>query len=302
MQTIIATVGISLLTNGNHDDRPWNRDNLPTVDQALAWMLDGTDDADMLGAKLCRISAETNTCWHLDPGTKDRIYLLHSATTEGRLCAEALRPFLHAVYGIPVEIEEISGVDYEVDPNGSPLLELAKIVLKIRRKHAGDNIALAASGGFKAESMMLAVIGQMYEMDVYYIHEQYRELIYIPKLLKAQDTVTTQLPVVPLPDSAIPRDKVSNLSEEEHHRTKNCKAVLRRLLQLPWVEEISPLKSGSAPDNGVKFARLNSSGNHQFAITLFDGHERMYLTVATTGHEDRHREAALIAFRHIISR
>ena len=74
MQTIIMTVGTSLLTNLDKDlqpQRPWlGQKTIGDPEQALAWMK-RTD--------LELISAETNTYYRLDPTPGDALVLLYSA-------------------------------------------------------------------------------------------------------------------------------------------------------------------------------------------------------------------------------
>jgi hypothetical protein len=78
MQTIIMTVGTSLLTNPDKNlepQRPWlGQKTIGDPQRALAWMKE---------ADLELISAETNTYLRLDPTSNDALILLHSETPDG---------------------------------------------------------------------------------------------------------------------------------------------------------------------------------------------------------------------------
>lgn len=77
MRTVVTTVGTSLLGHSRRERRPES----PTEDQWFFFLREATPEA---------ASAETNSLSRLlQEG--DRIVFLHSQTSEGRLCAQALR-------------------------------------------------------------------------------------------------------------------------------------------------------------------------------------------------------------------
>lgn len=165
MQTIIMTVGTSLRTNPDRDlpnekKRPWvtNKDRFEdkcifnNVDEPLAWMK--TADLEV-------ISAETNTLWRLDPDKSDRILLLHSATPSGQECAEVLQAYFKTHLGQNyVDIEPIPDINYELDESGSALEKMANLLRqRIQQASANGLVTLAATGGFKAQTMVMGLVG-----------------------------------------------------------------------------------------------------------------------------------------------
>ncbi|ABD01603.1 hypothetical protein CYB_0615 [Synechococcus sp. JA-2-3B'a(2-13)] len=82
MQTIIMTVGTSLLTNLDKDlqpQRPWvGQKTIGDPEQALAWMK--RTDLELISAdRASGTESLTNTYYRLDPTPGDALVLLHSA-------------------------------------------------------------------------------------------------------------------------------------------------------------------------------------------------------------------------------
>lgn len=125
------------------------------------------------------ISAETKTFYHLNLREKDEIILLYSATKSGEECAKILKLFFTELGQEDVTIKQIPEVNYEIDVNGSILEKMANLLAELI-KNAKGNVTLAATGGFKAQSMIMALSGNIYQVPVCYIHEQYKSLIYLP--------------------------------------------------------------------------------------------------------------------------
>lgn len=180
-RVFICTVGTSLLTN--RDSRPWSgwshyaKLPLPEPASVDEWLR----SSDPVAA-----SAETNTLRALGVDTVDRLVLLHTDTPEGRFCSERLATFYNAV----VKCEEVSercitAMGYQAGSFAQrglrSLVQLTiRTVRECRDKH--HHPIFCATGGFKAEIAYLNVMGALLDVEVCYIHEQFREIVRLPRL------------------------------------------------------------------------------------------------------------------------
>jgi putative CRISPR-associated protein (TIGR02619 family) len=178
-RVLITTVGTSLLTN--RDTRPWsgwngrNGDALPDEASVQGWLA----SADPVAA-----TAETNTLRAVNLETSDRLVFLHSDTPEGRFCSRQLRLFF-AQRNRSSEVSElqIQSLGYQHESFAQRgLRSLVSIVIDaIRRAKAqGHRCVFCATGGFKAEIAFLNLLGALLDVEVFYIHEQFREVVRLP--------------------------------------------------------------------------------------------------------------------------
>lgn len=168
MRTIITTVGTSLLSNAERILRVEE-----VSDQQLDQFLKET--------KPVQASAETNSLSRL-LRNGDRILLLHSQTDKGRQCAEALgRHYARQNYG--VELHEVPDLTYKESRfklRGLRSL-VATIIEQIRKERAQQrDVLINATGGFKAEIAYATLVGLLFDVPVYYIHEAFRDIIEMP--------------------------------------------------------------------------------------------------------------------------
>lgn len=175
MRTIITTVGTSLLNN--RDGRPWSKDPLPDPAVVAAWL----QDADPR-----RASAELHTWFRLglfEQPTHERVRLIHSHTPDGQFCAERLRDYAqrHRLDAALVDITELHYTDTATFNRG--LRQLVHVLAEqIRAARAQGEVALAATGGFKAEIAVANLVGALLDTPVYYIYEQFEHLIKLEPL------------------------------------------------------------------------------------------------------------------------
>jgi len=302
METIIMTVGTSLRTN--QDDtlppekkRPWHNKKIApdkllidNIEGAIAWMK--ATDLDL-------ISAETNTFYHLNLQEKDEIILLHSATKSGEECAKLLQLFFKEYGQKDVKIKQIPEVNYDIDVNGNVLEKMANLLAELI-KDAKGNVTLAATGGFKAESMIMALAGNIYQVPVCYIHEQYKSLIYLP-FLSADGKISYGNYKAELPHSTRDRKDIFNLQEgKKHHRPNTWKKAEKILSEIPWIEKVYyDEKAFSAPYNGIKKSNHKTNDNcHIIWLHLYqDTDNRIGVSIETTGYNERHLEEAIRELR-----
>jgi len=163
MRTILTTVGASLLTNARRDER----------EHDLANYLRHTP-AD-------KASAETNSLSRLLQ-EDDRIVFLHSDTDEGKLCAETLRSF-YSNQGYQAEVVPVPDLNYtesRFKMRGLRSL-VATMIKQIQNEcKAGRKVLINATGGFKAEIAYATLVGLLFNVPVYYIHEAFRDIIEMP--------------------------------------------------------------------------------------------------------------------------
>jgi len=296
MQTIIMTVGTSLLTNPDKNlqpPRPWlGQKTIGDPERALAWMRK-TD--------LELISAETNTYYRLGPTPQDALILLYSETPEGQECAQILKLFFEEALGQQgVSLVPLPGINYELEESS---LERMAELLKQLAESAKGLVTFAATGGFKAQAMVMAVVGSQLGIPVCYIHEQYKSLVYLPYL---QPQVQPRIPRASLPDSGRDRAEVIQLrSESSHHRPRSWVKVEKLLRDLPWVDLVRyDPNAYAAPKNGVKAAnRKTEDGRHILWIHLHESQDtHLAVRVETTGYTPEHLEQAAAELRERLGR
>ncbi|MCS7158709.1 MAG: putative CRISPR-associated protein [Blastocatellia bacterium] len=168
MRTILVTVGTSLLSNAKRDlkvEQP--------SDQQLANYLRHTAAE--------KATAETNSLSRLLK-EGDHIVFLHSQTDEGKLCAEALRRHYEGE-GYQARLQEVPDLTYtesRFKMRGLRSLVATLIDLVRRERQQDREVLINATGGFKAEIAYATLVGLLFDVPVYYIHEAFREIIEMP--------------------------------------------------------------------------------------------------------------------------
>jgi putative CRISPR-associated protein (TIGR02619 family) len=296
MQTIIMTVGTSLLTNPDKNlepQRPWlGQKTIGDPQRALAWMKE---------ADLELISAETNTYLQLDPTSNDALILLHSETPDGLECAQILKLFFEQELGQQqVSLVPLPGINYELE--GSSLERMAELLKQLAESAKGI-VTFAATGGFKAQAMIMAVVGSQLGIPVCYIHEQYKSLVYLPYL---QPEVQPRIPRADLPDSGRDRSQIIQIrSDASHHRPRSWAKVERLLRDIPWVDLVRyDPHAYAAPKNSVKASnRKTEDGRHILWIHLHESQDtHLAVRVETTGYTPEHLELAATELRQRLGR
>ncbi len=176
MKTVITTVGTSLLTNRT-DSRPWKGwgfgKELPSQEIVIEWLKN---------ADLKKASAEIHTWYKLgvfnDPNSYN-IILIHSQTNDGEYCALCLKKFAEEKNIKKIETKEVSELNYQGSTSFQKgLSKLIKTIAEsIRSYRENSEVMIAATGGFKAEIAVANITGTLLGVPVYYIYEQFEELI-----------------------------------------------------------------------------------------------------------------------------
>jgi putative CRISPR-associated protein (TIGR02619 family) len=306
MQTILMTVGTSLLTNKDENlegKRPWiGERTISDQEAAIDWMVEKTNESMNW---MEHFSAETNTFWRLDPKSTDELILLHSDPSEGLECAQVLRTFFQQTWEQQtVQLHPLPGVNYESEQSESALEKMASLLMQLIEQ-ANGTLTLAATGGFKAQTMIMGIIGQSQGIPVCYVHEKYRALIYLPYLRLGQVQAKPVRPSFSLPTSSRKRSDVIQVQEsKKHHRPKTWKKVEKMLQNLPWVEFVRfDERAFSAPKNGVWRSRDRSRDQCcVFWLHLYESEDtKIAISIETTGYTEAHEEQAFTELREKLS-
>ena len=144
-----------------------------------------------------RASAELNTCMDLvvdgyRRGLQQWVYLLHSDSRVGELCAEILKEFLENFSRERLDrrlsILKPMKIDHLGDPDrfGDGLADLFKTIIDIISYHKaqGDRVFVHATGGYKPETAVaiLAANSPMCGAPVFYVHEHFNRVVRIPAM------------------------------------------------------------------------------------------------------------------------
>ena len=171
MRTLIVTVGTSALFNARTHFH---------LDRAAAVTLEQLREF-LRVADPIKASAESNSLSRL-LREDDRLIFLHSHTPEGELCAQALAEH-YAKLGSRTQLVEIGDLAYSDKSFKSRGLralvsQLCDLIIKERREDR--EVAINATGGFKAEIAYATLIGLVFDVPVFYIHEAFRDIIEMP--------------------------------------------------------------------------------------------------------------------------
>lgn len=181
MQTIITTVGTSLLYNRDdksQNKRPWAGGRFgseyPQPNEIAQWLQT---------ADPCQASAEIHTWYRLnilDETTDVKVVLVHSQTKDGEFCADRLKEYAKSrgLQAATQQVNELSYSDPETFNRG--LGRFVRLLAEtIRAARTQGQVAIAATGGFKAEIAVANLVGTLFGTPVHYIYEQFEQLITI---------------------------------------------------------------------------------------------------------------------------
>lgn len=175
MQTILVSVGTSLLGNAARELK-----KAAVSDEEIAAYLAHGDPA--------RVSAETNTLARLDLSEGELVFL-HSDTDEGRRCAGLLARY-YSNRGCKSRERALKGLDYRpksfVNEGLRSLVAVLAEEIREARK-LGRQPKINATGGFKAETAYATLVGALFQVPVFYIHEKFDGLVEVPALPVAWD-------------------------------------------------------------------------------------------------------------------
>ena len=191
-KTLICTVGTSLLTNIKGLER---MENLPQDKQEIyeAYMSGNYEKLAKLLLKLDpkeRIcGAEINT---IEEAKKkkwldiENIVFLVSDTKDGEITGNLLKSYYSKRKDMNVEVyvEKVERLQPE-SPKDFKKYGLRNLIRKIgdiTRRFGSENVAIDATGGYKAQIALAVMFGQALGIPVYYKHESFGEIIDFPPM------------------------------------------------------------------------------------------------------------------------
>ncbi|MCX7634705.1 MAG: putative CRISPR-associated protein [Syntrophales bacterium] len=175
IRTIINTVGTSLFSNAAR----YLGVEIPSEKEMERYLLQ---------ADPAKAAAETNAISRLWR-EGDRLIFLHSHTERGYTCALVLCRHYRR-QGIECTLEEVKDLNYQerrFKMRGLRSLVNDVIELILHERRHGREVILNATGGFKAEIAYATLIGLLFDLPVYYIHEAFGDIIEMPPAPVAWD-------------------------------------------------------------------------------------------------------------------
>ncbi len=196
--TLLCTVGTSfftgnlkLLLEDRHPDPPPNSDKIIKSFKSKDWkqlakeiISIGDPTKRICGAEINTIEEVRKKKWL----TLENIIFLVSDTDDGKDTGKFLTEYFKLRFDINLKVVEYAIVSELQDkrPKDFKIHGLRNLVRKIgeyiQRFGGSDNVAIDATGGYKAQIAIAVVIGQALNIPVYYKHEFFSELIDFPPL------------------------------------------------------------------------------------------------------------------------
>lgn len=276
MKILICTVGTSLLTHWRDIVKNYTAEEGIRLVKELKKLPDGDRKQ---GAELCSIFSL------LKDGkiaVGDKIYLCVSDTPEGLFTGEVVDGFFTSTFD--VEVKKITGLQGE-NPKKfqSGLRMLVDTIAKIMSQHRNMEIAINATGGFKAQISFAGLIGQAFSIPVYYQFETFPTCIGLPPLpvswdfdlwLKHYDLIEdveqgVSGEVLPAADArycALPQEMKVLFDEEDGEVVLSALGALFhegfKERFLPHMGQLLPAESGISPDQKKIVYEDKNEGKH----------------------------------------
>lgn len=130
------------------------------------------------------VSAETNSLQAMNATNEDAIFLLHTDTEDGEICAQAVADVLERHRGIKANLQRIANLQM-VDAEGfrrRGVQALFQTLQRLVNDAHGHEIALNVTGGFKSVVPYVTLFGLLKLVPVYYIFERSNALLRLPSV------------------------------------------------------------------------------------------------------------------------
>jgi putative CRISPR-associated protein (TIGR02619 family) len=134
-----------------------------------------------------KISAEIKSLEFLKVNGDDAVYLLHTDTEDGKICAEFISDIALAEFGVACQLKKILGLQVTdadrfrkvgIDNLFKTLKEITAEI-----EHDPDQkVILNVTGGFKSVVPYITIFGLMHRFDVSYVFEYSPSLITMPPI------------------------------------------------------------------------------------------------------------------------
>ena len=166
----IVTVGTSLWVN--FENNRGKKD--PTLENLVEYLIDEKENPRAP-------TAEIQTMNGLDIEMGDYLYFISSGSEKGRICGEALSKAYDRLgfYSVNIPIPRLTKDYDEFEKYGLP--HFIQTLVNIIENH-GNNANIIATGGYKAETAYATMVGSLTRVSVFYIHEDFENVIELPGL------------------------------------------------------------------------------------------------------------------------
>ena len=179
------------------------------------------------------ISAETNSLQALKPKNDDKIYLLHSETDDGKICAEKIKELIKKYFHVQTYLVEIKGLQvknaYKFKSEGLKSLfdELDRIV----NNNTNSEIILNITGGFKSVPPYITLYGMLKQLKTAYLFEFSDSLIKLPPLPLNYDAHILEKAMAALiileKETSLPENDFYSLIQNlEYHERENYASLI----------------------------------------------------------------------------
>jgi len=194
----IISTGISLLTNAQKQG--FFLDKKVSDEEHWQSILDSPGEiqkiVDFLKSDPMKNSAEMNTFLRVvgnKPVSNIDVYLFGTNTASNELCRRAIEQFLKdcgfSIY-TPYEVigyfweAKYYETSYAIDQFKLGVSELLDrlIYLAKKKQKEGYKVFFNSTGGLKAHVIATALAGILTECEIYYMNEEFREVVFLPKL------------------------------------------------------------------------------------------------------------------------
>ncbi|MGA1845995.1 putative CRISPR-associated protein [Deferribacter abyssi] len=170
MATYIITVGTSILTNmakmKNLDYQSVSLENVKDYLKSMPWD---------------KLSAELNTLKRLNIQKNDNFFILYSDDEEGKKSSKFLKYVLEAngfYFVFEKKIEYLTKDFTQFSKKG--VKNLINTIVSIIEENI--DVKIVATGGYKAETAYATLIGMLFRIPVFYIHEDFKSIIEMPPM------------------------------------------------------------------------------------------------------------------------
>ena len=119
------------------------------------------------------------------PGGDNEIVLMGSNNEDGKKAMNIVKYYFE-MKNIKIETREIESLDHTlgIELFKKGLTKLVRDVGEIYKKCRAENIEVAinATGGYKAQTSFVGLVGQMLKVDVYYMFEEFSDVMKLPAI------------------------------------------------------------------------------------------------------------------------
>lgn len=192
----IISVGASILTNYNHEK---DKIELPSIDEDSKFENVLTDKTkfnkilEFVKKDLYKASAELNALKLFIAGKEiDEVHLVVTDTFVGKITSRIIKTVLSekninaSEKIIPGYYKDRAKDESEAESKFieglSNLRDSLLSYIKEKKQNPDNKIFINATGGFKPEIMILMLVGSLTNSEVYYIHEFFRKIIFLPPI------------------------------------------------------------------------------------------------------------------------